>query len=430
MTQDFIFIYGPPGSGKSTLAPRLAKVLSYPFIDLDELIVEQSGWSIPEIFAREGEAGFRHRELETLESVLKGKPMVVALGGGALLNPEARELAERKGKVICLNADYEVLLQRVQSSDMQRPLLNGQESSPDQLLRNLLDIRQGHYRSFPYKMNTTNINLEAMAGEAQVILGMFRIPSMGNEYDVRVGSGRLGSIGAQLRKRQIDGAMAVVTDDNVAPLYLETIQQSLASSGITSEAVIIPSGESNKTVETIFHLWEQFARMKLDRGSVVLALGGGVVGDLAGFAAATFLRGIRWVNVPTTLLAMVNSSLGGKTGADLHSGKNLVGAFHAPAFVLADTHTLRTLPQDEMRSGMAEVIKHGIIADPGLFYKCAEGWEALLDDIDMIVKRAMRVKIDVIVEDPYEKGKRAVLNLGHTLGHALEAEFGIPPETW
>jgi 3-dehydroquinate synthetase len=168
-------------------------------------------------------------------------------------------------------------------------------------------------------------------------------------------------------------------------------------------------------------LWSAFLKGGLERGDAALALGGGVVSDLTGFAAATFLRGIRWAVMPTTLLAMVDAGLGGKTGADLPEGKNLVGAFHPPSLVLIDPEALATLPADVFRSGLAEVVKHGVIGDPGLFELCARGWEALWGgDREALVRRAVAVKVRTIEADPFEKGVRASLNLGHTIGHAVE----------
>ena len=167
-------------------------------------------------------------------------------------------------------------------------------------------------------------------------------------------------------------------------------------------------------------LWKSFLENGLDRKSTVIALGGGVVGDMAGFAASTYMRGINWIAVPTTLLSMVDASLGGKTGFDLPEGKNLIGAFYPPKLVLADPSLLLTLPERELRSGMAEVVKHGIISDPELFALCARGLDWVKNNLEEVVKRAMAVKIKVIEEDPYEKGFRAALNLGHTVGHAVE----------
>jgi 3-dehydroquinate synthase len=167
-------------------------------------------------------------------------------------------------------------------------------------------------------------------------------------------------------------------------------------------------------------LWKSYLENGLDRNSTIVALGGGVIGDLAGFAASTYKRGVQWIAVPTTLLSMVDASLGGKTGFDLPEGKNLIGAFHPPRLVLADPQLLQTLPEVEFRSGMAEVVKHGIISDPELFTSCARGLDWVKANLEEMVKRAMAVKIKVIEEDPYEKGIRAWLNLGHTVGHAVE----------
>ncbi len=167
-------------------------------------------------------------------------------------------------------------------------------------------------------------------------------------------------------------------------------------------------------------IWAGLVQAGLERGSTVVALGGGITGDLTGFAAATFLRGVSWVGVPTSLLAMADSSLGGKTGADLPQGKNLIGAFHPPALVLADPQVLATLPEAEIRSGLAEVVKHGVISDPQLFALCAQGLDALRADWDTLVRRTMAVKIRVIEIDPYERGLREALNLGHTIGHGVE----------
>ena len=201
--------------------------------------------------------------------------------------------------------------------------------------------------------------------------------------------------------------------------------KSVRKAGYEAHLLTIPAGEQNKTLETVVSLWRGFLEAGLDRKSTVVALGGGVTGDLAGFAASAFMRGIAWVGVPTSLLAMADSSLGGKTGFDLPEGKNLVGAFHSPRLVLADPDVLQTLPEVEFRSGMAEVVKHGIISDPALFALCAAGYEAVKNDLTNLVRRAMAVKIRIIEADPFERGLRAALNFGHTVGHALELVSGF-----
>jgi 3-dehydroquinate synthase len=237
--------------------------------------------------------------------------------------------------------------------------------------------------------------------------------------------GSLDDLGEKLQELGLKGPLAVVSDENVAALYAGRVSRSLATSGYSSQLVVLPAGEQHKTVASLGRLWEAFLAAGLERGSTVVALGGGVVSDLAGFAAATFLRGLGWAIVPTSLLGMVDASLGGKTGADLPQGKNLVGAFHAPTLVLADPRLLDTLPQVEMRCGLAEAIKHAVIADAALFESCLRSWPHAQMDYDELVRRSMAVKIRVIQQDPLEKGQRAVLNFGHTIGHAVEAASGL-----
>lgn len=414
---DWIFLYGPPGSGKSTVGRSLAHSLHLPFIDLDARIESQAGCSIGEIFSRQGEDGFRQREREALLGVLAGKPGVVALGGGALLDKRNRAAVEAAGKVVCLNAPFEILLGRLQTQASARPLLQGDAV---ERLRVLLQERAVHYGSFTVQADTAQGTPEELAWHVQVAAGMYCVSGMGSGYAVRVQSGSLVHVGHMLHQRDLRGPLALVTDENVAQYHLAAAEAALKQAGYVVQPVIIPAGEMHKTMTTVQILWRAFLEMGLERGSTVVALGGGVVGDLAGFAAAVYQRGVPWVAVPTSLLAMVDASLGGKTGADLPEGKNLVGAFHSPSLVLADPLLLDTLPEVEQRNGMAEVLKHGIISDAQLFDLCRQGFAAVQARWDEIVRRAMAAKVKVIQEDPYERDRRAALNLGHTLGHALE----------
>ena len=414
---DWIFVYGPPGSGKSTLARRLSSALHLPVYDIDTLIETQSGQSIPEIFTALGERGFRQREKAALIDTLRLPPGVVALGGGALLDGENRARVEALGRVICLAVPFEVLLARLQGGSSQRPLLSGDMVSR---LQSLLEQRSAHYASFPLQLDTSQSNVDEIAWQSQVALGVFHITGMGAGYDVRVQENGLDQLGEMLARRALQGPVVVVTDTHVAGHHLARVVDSLAQAGYQARSVTIPAGEEHKTVDTLQRLWRSFLEHGLERSSTVVALGGGVVGDLAGFAAATYLRGVRWVGAPTSLLAMVDASLGGKTGADLPQGKNLVGTFHSPSLVLADPVVLQTLPEVELRNGMAELVKNAIIADPLLFDRCRQGLQPLAENWPEIVRRAMSVKIQIIQEDPFERNRRACLNLGHTLGHALE----------
>jgi len=318
-----------------------------------------------------------------------------------------------------LNAAVETLITRLNTDSTERPLLAGDAKSQ---LENLLATRRDHYESFSIQIETGGKSPADIAWEIQVLVGKFHLRGMASVksagYDVRVQAGGLDQIGEMLNARGLNGPVAVVTDENVGAAYLVRVRESLANSGYETHGITIPAGEQNKTLETVSQLWDGFLAAKIERTSTVIGLGGGVVGDLAGFAAATWLRGVPWVALPTSLLAMVDASMGGKTGADLPVGKNLIGAFHPPRLVLADPETLATLPEAEYVNGMAEVIKHGII----------EGWRVEGGELrDSLVRKAMATKVNVIEIDPYERGIRAALNLGHTVGHGVElvSEFKI-----
>jgi 3-dehydroquinate synthase len=434
-----IYLYGPPGSGKTSIGEILAENLALPFVDLDQRIESLAGISIPQIFDRRGESGFRQIEKQALQEVSKMNWGVIALGGGALLDPESRILVEKSGSLICLTASRDMLFERLSSTQVKRPLIeqSGDHSPEFVRLENLLAQRSAHYASFADQVETGTGSPQQVAREIQIRLGVFHVrgmagrafPDHGNEteaerpqtlgYDVRISS-MLNQIGAALRLRGMAGPVALVTDQNVADHYLNRVKKSLLAAGISTRSITLSPGESTKTMLTLSSLWQEFLEAGLERKSTVVVLGGGVVGDLAGFAAATYLRGIAWVNVPTSLLAMVDASLGGKTGIDLPAGKNLAGAFHAPQIVLVEPSTLLTLPLAEQRSGMAEVIKAGVIGDPVLFDLCRREWQEIEAGWDEIVPRSMAVKVDIIEADPYEKGLRAVLNYGHTVGHAVE----------
>ncbi len=247
-------------------------------------------------------------------------------------------------------------------------------------------------------------------------------------YLISIGTGSLPYFGDACRKVYSGKQIAIVTNPTVGSLYLEPIRNSLAESGFTVSVIEIPDGEEYKCLSTLDSVFEQLVQARLDRGGCIVALGGGVVGDLAGFVAATFLRGIHFIQVPTTLLAQVDSSVGGKTGVNLPQGKNLVGAFHQPLMVMIDVSTLGTLPEREYLGGLAEVIKYGIVLDKELFNYIEEHVTAILqrhpEALKTIIARCCSIKAEVVGKDERETGLRAVLNYGHTLGHAVEALTG------
>ena len=389
-----IFLYGAPASGKSTLGKALAERLGADFVDLDERIVAEAGMSIPEIFKTRGEATFRDLESNVLREVVSG-PKVVSLGGGTLLRDENRALCEENGTVFCIDTPSdEELARRIGAAPGSRPL--GDKAKE----------RAAHYASFP--------NRVAAFFDAQSSL-------------VVVGRGIASAILAGCN---------VVADETVARLWAGRL-------GISPFA-IIPSGEEHKTPVTVAKLWRAFAEKGLGRKDTVVALGGGVTGDLTGFAAATWMRGISWINVPTTLLSMVDASTGGKTGCDLPDGKNLAGAFHFPRLVVIDTDFLETLSPKLVSDGRAEMIKHEAIGGRGqgsgvVTAPC--GWARPLGKRPSRAERVPRgqesgvsakeiaenlmVKVGIVREDPLETlGRRILLNCGHTVAHAIEKATG------
>jgi 3-dehydroquinate synthase len=378
-------------------------------------VEKNAGLPISLIIEQQGELIFRNFESSTLMALTAEAESVVALGGGALLRDENRSLAESHGKVILLIARLETLIERLNQDPTKRPLLSG---DLDEKLSSLLAKRYEHYASFADQIYVDGRTSEQNALQIQIALGRFHLTAMG-DYDVITSEDGMGQIGELLKSRGLRNFL-IVTDENVAKYHAEKIILSLRNAGADANLFTLPAGESHKALDTVNQIWHAFLRAGLDRKSTVIALGGGVISDLTGFAASTFLRGIDWVAVPTTLLAMVDASLGGKTGFDLPEGKNLIGSFYPPKLVFADPQALISLPETELVSGLAEVVKHGIIADPQLFDLCTRGLDWIKGNLQEIVKRAMAVKIRVIEEDPYEKSSRAALNLGHTVGHAVE----------
>ncbi len=259
-----------------------------------------------------------------------------------------------------------------------------------------------------------------MSGVIQVELGA-------RSYPIHIGSGGLARTGRLCRERGLEGAALIVSDSHVDPLYGAAVERSLRDAGFAAHRAAIPAGEASKSPSRLLALYQAALDAGLDRRAFFVALGGGVVGDLAGFAAASYLRGVACVQIPTSLLAMVDSSVGGKTGINLPQGKNLVGAFHQPSLVIADPDTLRTLPPREYRSGLAEVVKYGVIREPALFDDLERAGKALREPspaLDGIIARCCRIKADVVAADEREGGLRAILNFGHTAGHALEKAAG------
>jgi len=413
-----LVITGFMATGKTTVGRGVAARLGRPFVDMDALIAERAGCSIPEIFRRYGEVTFRQLERALCEELAPREGLVIATGGGALVDEANRNMLARQGILICLDCEIPTLLRRLRNV-ADRPMLWGE--NPEQRLRALWAKRQAAYAAIPHHVDTTSLSVQEVVERIVSRYGtpptVWQVKTPTGSYPVHLAAAGLDALGALVYEAGIRTMAIVVSDKNVGPLYSARAVESLQRWGLAAQAITLPAGEEHKTLATVASLYDRFAEMGLDRSGVVVALGGGVITDMVGFAAATYMRGVALVQVPTTLLGMVDASVGGKVAVDHPRGKNLIGAFVQPLLVLLDPLLLDTLPEIEYRAGLAEVIKHGIIGDPDLFAALESSDPP---DLGWVLRRQLQVKIDVVEEDPYEKGRRVVLNLGHTFAHAFE----------
>jgi shikimate kinase/3-dehydroquinate synthase len=429
-----IVLVGLMGAGKTSIGRRLAARLGLPFRDADQEIELAAGCSIPELFARYGEAAFRDGERRVIRRLLAGDPMVLAFGGGAFMDERTREATRAEAISVWLRCSLPTLLRRVATRD-NRPLLNGVDR--EETLRRLIEQRHPVYAEADLIVDcgdeppdyTTSCVMDALAAWKPARRLHVVLPS--TSYDVVIGDNLLARAGALLAPKLPQKRAVVITDQNVAALHLQTLMDGLAETAIAAQSIVVKGGEASKSMDTYLDVVDQLLEARVERRTAVIALGGGVVGDLAGFAAATTLRGLPFVQIPTTLLSQVDSSVGGKTGVNTRRGKNLVGAFYQPKMVLADTATLGTLPPRELKAGYAEIAKAGLIGDAAFFAWCElHGPGVVAGDREAqaeAIKRACAFKASVVGDDEREEKPndgRALLNLGHTFGHALEAEYG------
>lgn len=431
---DAVAITGFMGAGKTTVGRIVAERLGLEFVDTDEMIESAAGRSIPDIFATEGEAHFRDLETAALKRALSRPGRVVSTGGGILLREENVEAQRKAGPIVCLTAEPDTILERT-LGDEHRPLL--QVADPQARIAALLDQRRSCYAQADAHVGTDGRDPGEVADRVIAALrdsprgrwlagAETRIPLhlSDAEYLITVGGGVLSELGRIVPPAQGGVRAGLISTDRIAPLYGDEAREALEEAGWVVTMFTVSDGESSKQVAVAADLWEQMAAAGFDRGSTVFALGGGVVGDLAGFVAATYMRGIGLVQVPTSLLAQVDSSIGGKTAVDLGAGKNLVGAFHQPVAVVTDVATLATLPDAELRSGLGEIIKHACCLEARMFSFLEERREAVVTRsgpaLEYLVARNCQIKAEVVEQDPHEEGLRAVLNYGHTVGHALE----------
>lgn len=425
-----IVLIGFMGAGKTTVGQQLAAKLERPFVDTDDLIEAQAGLSVDDIFAREGEAGFRHREADVVREVARKRGQIIAVGGGTLARRDNVRRLRDGGVLVWLRAPRDVLLRRA-TRDGGRPLLRQIEPTVDELyaarepVYSLADIIVDTDDTSPAEVAAAIADKVAHPDDnVDAATVSVRLPEQ--TYEVYVGTGVLGVTGRRCAELNLGERALLITNPTVGALYGTDLQRSLAKAGVKAPRVDVPDGEQHKTLDTVAHLYETAVGYRMERGSFFISLGGGVLGDTAGFAAASYVRGVDFVQVPTTLLAQVDASVGGKVGVNLPQGKNLVGAFHQPRLVVADVDTLTTLPRRHLVAGLAEVIKYGAIADPHFL----DFIEDRLDDLLALrpgalvraVARSVRIKANIVAADELEtEGVREQLNFGHTIGHALEA---------
>ena len=421
-----IALVGLSGSGKSTVGPLLAQLRGWRFVDTDQLVVAAAGQSIAEIFRTRGEAAFRDLEAQALEQACQPRT-VVATGGGCIEQPRNRALLTARANVVWLAARPASLVVRLAAAT-DRPLLGGDLAArlAEQATRRTpLYAELADWVVAVDQLEPQRIVMEIERGLATNLPGDLQVTTPGGSYPVIVGPGVYDQLPALLAQLGLTRRAWLVSDTAVLPHYGARITALLDTAGIPSAALAIPAGEAHKNMTTLGLVHDWLLGGAVERGDVVLALGGGVVGDLAGFAASTVLRGIAVVQLPTTVLAMVDSAIGGKTGVDHAAGKNLIGTFHQPRVVLADTTVLTTLPAAERTAGWAEAIKHGVIGDAALFDDLvahADDLAALREPrLSDLLRRAAGFKAGIVSGDEREQGQRILLNYGHTLGHALEA---------
>ena len=434
------------GSGKTAVGKAAARMLRLHFVDSDAEIERRTGVDITYIFEREGEAGFRHRERDVIDELTRRADCLLSTGGGAVTGEANRRVLRERGFVVYLHTSVDEQAERTAHTH-HRPLLAG-AADPRARLADLMAVREPLYREVAHAVvNTDRRKVQAVAEEVAAAwraahplaepattsspLHPQRLDVVlpGTRYPIHIGAGVLDDAAAWSMQLPT-GPLLVVSNPTVAPLYLDRLLTALqaAAPGRRLHTCLVPDGEQHKSLATLGAVFDALVEHRIPRDGGLVALGGGVIGDLTGFAAATWQRGVACVQVPTTLLAQVDSSVGGKTAVNHPGGKNLIGAFHQPSAVIADTAVLTTLPPREYAAGLAEVVKYGLIMDePFLGWLEAHAGALGARDPQALahaIRRSCECKAQLVAIDEREQGPRALLNLGHTFGHAFEAGTG------
>ncbi|HEU5368261.1 MAG TPA: 3-dehydroquinate synthase [Ktedonobacterales bacterium] len=436
-----LFLTGPSGAGKSTVGRLAASILGWPFIDTDDLIARRMDRPVGQVLSELGETAFRQLEAEALAAAASEQQAVIATGGGAVINEGNRALMRQAGLTIYLHTSVEHAWQRLNHPSRQdkgavlRPLLAGPDGQ--QKLEALYQARKGWYEEADLSITTDEQTPESVA--RQVIAGAIARGALlapaapAEEFTLDLGHtssqvvvewGGLHRLPQRLQALCSRRRVFLVTDSSVGPLYAGPLKTMLERAGLEAHIFTLPAGEASKSLASFGEIIDWLVQQRAERQEPLIALGGGVVGDLAGFVAASYQRGIPLIQVPTTLLAQVDAAIGGKTAVNHPLGKNLIGAYYQPILTLADPACLLTLPERAYREGWAEIIKYGVSLDAELFDLLETSpviqpqHSALLTQV---IARCIRLKLEIVQGDERESGQRAILNYGHTFGHALEA---------
>ncbi|MFQ5511342.1 MAG: 3-dehydroquinate synthase [Candidatus Krumholzibacteriia bacterium] len=461
-----VIVTGFMGTGKTEVGRALAELLGLEFIDTDEALAASAGKSIADIFESEGEDRFREMEAAFCRSLGGRLGVVIATGGGTLMNPGTFELFTKLGTVVLLEASIDVLCERL-ADDRGRPLVapDGSGTSLGERIGALLGERAGVYGRIPLKIDTSDGQAEEAAAAIAARLEMPRVTMTASfragpaasapgragrpaaarrpggdaglsrgrfgACAVDIGRGLLCRLGERLTEIGLHSHAYFLIPEQLQDLYATRLNASMRAASIPFSIVPIRDGDAEKTLTQASTILDALIAAGARRDAVVIPVGGGVTGDIGGFVASVFMRGVSLVQVPTTLLAQVDASIGGKVGVNHPLAKNLIGCFYQPHLVVSDPGTLSTLPLEEVSNGMAEVVKSALVRSEAFFeylesQVAHEAEERLRDPafLEKCVLEAARIKVEVVNQDPFERGLRRMLNLGHTLGHALEASVG------
>jgi len=431
-----IILTGFMGSGKDSVGREISKNTDLSFFSMDDYIVLKEKRTINKIFEESGEDYFRKIEKETLNEIKNIKNTVIATGGGVVKDKENRKVLSGMGKVVHLYTNLDAVKKRLES-DKTRPLIKNRDNII-KIYNQRMD--KGLYESADEKIDTSEITqkqvaekiLEDLEVKTKTMAKSFKTLTIKTEskvYPIYIGYNLFRENNSRINLELKSEKVAIISNPLVGALYIDELEKTLLKEGIKPYICIIPDGEKYKTFDTIKSIFDMLLKENMDRSASIIALGGGVVGDMAGFVASTLKRGISLIQIPTTLIAQVDSSIGGKTGFDHPLGKNMIGTFYQPDMVIIDIKKLLTLSEKEFRNGLAEVIKYGIANDKTLFDILEKKQQKIINrDIELleeIVLKCAKIKKTVVEEDEKEeKGIREVLNYGHTIGHIIETVTG------